>query len=176
MEDVVRAFLRPALEMRSSPEGRVFFRLQARVHIEPDDLAYSLRRQVYDESTKAYVEEFDRMLPHLGTRTIYWRIVQFIGTYLYLMSDAHRLGELSGDLCDPDDDEQFLAQAVAFALGGLTAPPVSANIRRAPSERPLLAKGKTPGTRGQAGWRRQRMRSASSGTGGWPATPIRSPR
>jgi AcrR family transcriptional regulator len=122
IEDVVRAFILPALEMRASEGGRVFIRLQARVHIEPDSLAYSLRRKVYDESTKAYVKEMQSLLTHLNPKTIFWRMVQIIGSYLYLISDAHRLAELSGGTCDPNNDEEFLAEFVSFVVGGMMAP------------------------------------------------------
>src|SRR5712664_839199 len=35
LREVVASYLRPALEMRRTPEGRAFIRLQARMHTEP---------------------------------------------------------------------------------------------------------------------------------------------
>jgi len=141
LDDVIRAFIQPALTMRSSPSGRQFIKLQARVHIEADDLAYSLRREVYDESTKAYVNEIERIVPHLTQETIYWRLVQFIGSYLYLISDAHRLRELSAGESDPDDDAEFLRQVMSYSVGAfLAADPAQPALKpsNAPPPRPRV--------------------------------------
>jgi hypothetical protein len=47
-----------------------------------------------------------------------------IGAYLYAHSDAHRLAEVSGGVCDPNDLDEMLEQITAFVVGGLMAPDV----------------------------------------------------
>ena len=121
LEQVVATYLRPALEMRRTREGRAFIRLQARMHTEPLRFAESLRREVYDDAVRRYVAAIRKAAPHLSARTAYWRMVLIIGAYLYAHSDAHRLEELSQGKFDSDDVDEMLQQITAFVVGGLMA-------------------------------------------------------
>jgi|KBSMisStaDraftv2_1062788.scaffolds.fasta_scaffold1020430_1 AcrR family transcriptional regulator len=122
LEQVVRTYLKPALEMRRTREGRAFIRLQARMHTEPPRFAESLRRDVYDDAVRRYVAAIRKAAPHLSARTAYWRMVLTVGAYLYAHSDAHRLQELSKGKFNTDDVEEMLEQITAFVVGGLMAP------------------------------------------------------
>lgn len=122
IEDVVLGFLKPTLDLRRSEQGRAFLRLQARLHTEPPDLSYRLRNEAYDASTRAYAEAIMAALPHLSEKEAYWRITLMIGAYLYAFSGNHRLEEMAGGACDPDNVNEILEQMVAFAVGGIGAP------------------------------------------------------
>ncbi|MGV3654793.1 MAG: TetR/AcrR family transcriptional regulator [Noviherbaspirillum sp.] len=128
--EIVAAFLTPTLALRASPEGRAFIRLQARLHTEPPEISYKLRNDAYDVSTREYVQAVCEALPHLSQKDAFWRITLVVGAYLYAFSDTHRLEQLSGGICDPDDSEEILAQATAFIVGGLEAPSIDARTRR----------------------------------------------
>ena len=119
---MVASYLRPALEMRRTREGRAFIRLQARMHTEPPRFAGRLRREVYDGTVREYMAVIRKVAPHLSERTAYWRMVLLIGAYLYAHSDAHRLADVSGGVCDPEDYDEMLEQITAFVVGGLMAP------------------------------------------------------
>ena len=122
LRDVIASYLRPALEMRRTREGRAFIRLQARMHTEPPRFADRLRREVYDDTVREYLSAIRKVAPQLSDRTAYWRMVLMIGAYLYAHSDAHRLAEVSRGVCDPDDLDEMLEQITAFVVGGLMAP------------------------------------------------------
>ena len=122
LEAVVRAYLAPALAMRSTPQGRAFIQLQARMHTEPPRFAEQLRRGVYDEVANLFVAAIRKTTPHLSGRAAYWRMILVVGAYLYVHSDSHRLDHVSGGLCNPDDLEEMLEQITAFVVGGLSAP------------------------------------------------------
>jgi AcrR family transcriptional regulator len=122
LADVVTAYLKPALAMRATPEGRSFIRLQARMHTEPNRFAENLRRDVYDDTLRQYLAQVRKVVPGLSLRTAYWRMVLMVGAYLYGHSDALRLQELSRGACNPDDQDEMLRQITAFAVGGLAAP------------------------------------------------------
>jgi AcrR family transcriptional regulator len=122
LADIVAAYLKPALEMRRTREGRAFIRLQARMHTEPPRFADRLRREVYDDTVREYLKEIRRAAPHLSPRTAYWRMVLLIGAYLYAHSDAHRLEKMSRGACDTDDLDETLRQITTFVVGGLMAP------------------------------------------------------
>jgi AcrR family transcriptional regulator len=122
LREVVACYLRPALEMRRTREGRAFIRLQARMHTEPPRFAEQLRREVYDHTVQDFHAAFREAAPHLSARTAYWRLVLVIGAYLYAHSDAHRLDKMSGGLCNTRDLDEMLEQITAFVVGGLIAP------------------------------------------------------
>jgi AcrR family transcriptional regulator len=122
LREVVACYIKPAIDMRRSREGRSFIRLQARLHTEPTRFAERLRREVYDGSARDFHAAFCKAAPHLSTRTAYWRLILVVGAYLYAHSDAHRLERLSGGLCSTDDLEEMLEQITAFVVGGLNAP------------------------------------------------------
>jgi AcrR family transcriptional regulator len=122
LDQVMKTYLRPALEMRRTREGRAFIRLQARMHTEPPRFAESLRREVYDDAVRRYVAAIRKAAPHLSARTAYWRMVLIIGAYLYAHSDAHRLEKLSNGKYRTEDVDEMLGQISAFVVGGLMAP------------------------------------------------------
>ena len=122
LDEVVASYLRPALEMRRTREGRAFIRLQSRMHTEPPRFADRLRREVYDGTVREYLAAVRKAAPHLSARTAYWRMVLLIGAYLYAHSDSHRLEKMSGGLCTTKDLDEMLGQITAFVVGGLMAP------------------------------------------------------
>lgn len=122
IEDIIHAFLMPTLTLRTTPEGRAFIRLQARLHTEPPEISYKLRNEAYDASTKAYVDAICSALPHLPQKDVYWRMMLMIGGYNYAFSDTHRLEQLATGICNPDDINEILAQVTAFFVGGIGAP------------------------------------------------------
>lgn len=122
IEEIVHAYLSPAFDMRNTVGGRAFIRLQSRIHTEPMELAYELRRTTYDQSTQTFVELLALHLPHLSRKTLYWRLVQTIGAYLYMISDAHRIDELSAGTVQSGDVAEELRQLVTFTAGGLQIP------------------------------------------------------
>ncbi|MBS0561345.1 MAG: TetR family transcriptional regulator [Proteobacteria bacterium] len=119
---LVEAFLRPALRMVHTDHGRAFIRLQARLHTEPRDLQYRLRHEVYDSCTQLYLEALARAMPSMDRRVLYWRLTLLVGTYLYAISDAHRLEDFSRGLCDPHDPAELERELTDFVLAGLRAP------------------------------------------------------
>jgi len=119
--DLVRAFLMPTLELRSTAQDRAFLRLHSRLHMEPAALAYALRREVYDVSTRAYAEAFQKALPHLDQSIIYRRISLMIGGYLYAFSDTNRLDELVPPGVTPRDNVDELENIVSYCAAGMEA-------------------------------------------------------
>jgi AcrR family transcriptional regulator len=121
VREIVLAFLKPTLALRATAEGQAFIRLQARVHTEPPEISYQLRNEAYDVSTRAYVDALRLALPSLSGKDVYWQGTLMIGAYLYGFSHTHRLEQLAGDACDPDNTEEVLDQVATFVTGGLEA-------------------------------------------------------
>lgn len=117
---VIEAFLRPIVALRTTSQGRAFLRLHARLHTEPPNLSYELRKTAYEASTRCYIEALHHALPRLSRFEVHWRMSLMIGTYLYAFSDTHRMEELIPDAYDPDDSAKLMAETVAFLAGGLS--------------------------------------------------------
>ncbi len=122
VREIVHAFLSPTLALRSTPQGRSFLRLQARLHTEPPEISYKLRTHAYGASTQRYVEAFRLALPQMSELDAYWRVTLMVGTYLYAFSDTHRMEEMTPKgLYDPDDTESLIDQVTRFVVGGFQA-------------------------------------------------------
>lgn len=121
VEDLVRAFILPAADLFCTVQGRAFLRLHARLHMEPEDLSYELRRQVYNESTRAYARAFSRLMSGMPLREVFQRMSLLIGAYLYAFSGTSRLDEL----LDQDttlSNAGLLDTVIAFGAAGMVGP------------------------------------------------------
>ncbi|WP_226898557.1 TetR/AcrR family transcriptional regulator [Mangrovicoccus algicola] len=127
VEDLVRAFLEPTAALLDTAQGRSFLRLHSRLHMEPEEIAFALRRQVYQASTRAYAEAFARLLPDLPPRRVYHRVSLMVGAYLYAFSDTNRLGELTEGIGDGPlpggEGDRMLQDVVEFVAAGMRASP-----------------------------------------------------
>lgn len=128
VRDVVQAFLAPTIALRDTRGGRLFLRLQARLHTEPASISYKLRNEAYDESTRAYVQLMGRVCPHLSAKDLNWRMALMIGAYMYAFSDTHRLEQMAPNDCNINDIDEVFEQITAFVAGGLSAPPCSLSV------------------------------------------------
>lgn len=118
VEDLVRAFITPAAALFSSVQGRAFLRLHARLHMEPEELSYELRRLVYNESTRAYARAFAGLMPDRTMREVFQRMSLLIGAYLYAFSGTSRLSELlNSETADSEAD--LLETAISFGSAGM---------------------------------------------------------
>jgi len=122
LEELVRRFVIPFMLNGETPEGRATMRMHARLHTEPDDISKEVLSTVYDETTLAYVAEFQRVLPHLGHETLCWRLYFMMGAYRYTLMRTGRLEAISGGACDSGDFDRAVAEIVPFLCAGLSAP------------------------------------------------------
>lgn len=121
--EVIAAYLKPQFDMLSSGEqGEKFVRIQARLHNEPEEVAFKLRSDTYDEVTKKYIAALAKVLPHLSYDEVTWRMTFLIGTYLFMLSGVDRLGDLSDGKLHAGDAGEVVTRLVAFLEGGLQAP------------------------------------------------------
>lgn len=118
---LVRSFVTPFMLNGQTPEGRATMRMHARLHTEPDDIAKDILSSVYDETTLAYVAEFQRVLPHLAHETLCWRLYFMMGAYRYTLLRTGRLETMSGGACDSGDFARAVEEIVPFLCAGLAA-------------------------------------------------------
>jgi AcrR family transcriptional regulator len=120
--ELVESFVTPFMLNGKTPEGRATMRMHARLHTEPDDISKDVLSTVYDETTLAYVVEFQRVLPQLSHETLCWRLYFMMGAYRYTLLRTGRLEAMSGGACDSGDFDRAVAEIVPFLCAGLAAP------------------------------------------------------
>lgn len=123
VEDVLEAFLAPALALADSPDegARACLRLIARLHAEPTAFGAWLM-DVFAEIERRFLPVLARSLPHLDRATLLWRLHFVLGTMSISLTDPLRVERLSRGLCDPGDGEVLLRQLVSFSAAGLRSP------------------------------------------------------
>lgn len=119
---LVHAFVAPFLLNALTDEGRATMRMHARLHTEPEDLGEAVLHAVYDETTLAYVDAFQRVLPHIPRGTLCWRLYFMMGAYRYTLLRTGRLEAMSNGTLDSTDYERTVAEIVPFLVAGLSAP------------------------------------------------------
>ncbi len=123
VEEIVRAYLIPQWDMKySGASGAAFVRLQARLHAEPAEYALQLRREVYDASVKRYIAALEDALPATPREVISIRMAFLVGTYLFMLNDLGRLGDMTDGQLYEMGKNPMLDHLVAFLSAGLKAP------------------------------------------------------
>jgi AcrR family transcriptional regulator len=121
LEDVLAAFIRPALDLSHDGGGSLFMRVLARAFAEHDD---SLRRFLsdnYGHVMRQFTAEFARLLPHLSKEELYWRIDLVTGALTHAMS-GFGIIQRKSDVSETVHREQTAAHLIRFAAAGLSAP------------------------------------------------------
>jgi AcrR family transcriptional regulator len=121
LEDVLAAFIRPALDLSHDGGGGLFMRVLARAFAEHDD---SLRRFLsdnYGHVMRQFTAEFARLLPHLSKEELYWRIDLVTGALTHAMS-GFGIIQRKSDVSETVHREQTAAHLIRFAAAGLSAP------------------------------------------------------
>lgn len=122
-EDIIKCYLTPAWEMKhGGPNGAAFVRLQARLHAEPEEHSFRLRREVYDASAKRYIDALSEALPHLPREIVSLRMAFLVGTYLFMLNDLARLNDLTDGQFGEIGKEPLLDNLCRFLTAGMTAP------------------------------------------------------
>lgn len=147
VEEILRAFFVPQFEIKNSgPGGTAFVRLQTRVHAEPEEGAFTLRRQVYDKMGKRFIAALERALPDVDPADVNWRFIFIIGAGLYMTADVDRLDDLSSGRFRSNDLDEVLERLMGFCTHGIMAPSTAwPRGRRAAPPRSGSRSGTRPG-------------------------------
>jgi AcrR family transcriptional regulator len=123
LEEIVRAYLIPAFNMKRRGAGGIaFLKLQAQLLAEPAANSRELRAEVYEKMMHRYVAALNRALPSLDPKAVFWRLMFMVGAFNYTIAYSHHLDALSGGLCNSQDHEEAFAHIVPFLVRGLGAP------------------------------------------------------
>ena len=121
LEDVIAAYVRPAVELSGEGEGSVFMRVMARAYAEHDDTLRRFLSENYGHVMRQFVAEFGRLLPELGKEDLYWRIDLMTGALTHAMSGFGMIQRKS-DIPERQHREKIVEQLLRFTASGLRHP------------------------------------------------------
>lgn len=121
LEDVLGAFIRPALELSNDGSGSLFMRVLARAFAEHDDSLRQFLSENYGHVMRQFTAEFARLLPQLSREELYWRIDLVTGALTHAMSGFGMIQRKS-DVTERSHREQTAAHLIRFAVAGLSHP------------------------------------------------------
>ena len=88
LEDVLDAFVRPALALSQDNKGGAgFVRVLARAYAEHNEQLRQFLHDNYGPALKEFAASFARLLPHLDKQELYWRLDIVSGALTYAMAD-----------------------------------------------------------------------------------------
>ncbi len=121
LEDVLDAFIRPALEQSmDSAGGTAFVRVLARAYAEHDERLRKFLSDNYGHVLREFANAFARLLPHLGKEELYWRLDIVAGALTYAMADFGMI-KRKESVSERTHREQTAQHLVRFAAAGLRA-------------------------------------------------------
>jgi AcrR family transcriptional regulator len=122
VEDVLYAFLRPALESQETADGDSFRMLRARLAFEREEVRRRVLDKAFNRSSQMALQALALALPHLDAQELHWRFHFLLGSMVYTMAYPGRIESLSDEKIDTRDWQKALDRLVAFAAAGLRAP------------------------------------------------------
>ncbi|RUL70137.1 TetR/AcrR family transcriptional regulator [Dyella choica] len=121
LEDVLSAFIRPALDLSHDGGGGLFMRVLARAFAEHDDDLRKFLSDNYGHVMRQFTAEFARLLPGLSKEELYWRIDLVTGALTHAMS-GFGIIQRKNDVSEITHREQTAEHLIRFAAAGLRAP------------------------------------------------------
>jgi len=121
IEDVLSAFIAPALELSHDGNGSLFMRVLARAFAEHDDTLRKFLSDNYGHVMRQFTAEFARLLPHLSKEELYWRVDLVTGALTHAMSGFGMIQRKS-DVPEQRHREQTAEHLIRFAAAGLKSP------------------------------------------------------
>ena len=119
LEDVLGAFIKPALELSLDREGgAAFVRVLARAYAEHNERLRKFLSDNYGHVLKEFAAAFARLLPHLDKEELYWRLDIVAGALTYAMADFGVIKRRSGQT-EREFRERAADHLVRFAAAGL---------------------------------------------------------
>jgi AcrR family transcriptional regulator len=118
LEDVLRAFLKPALEALADPGGASFVLLRARLAFEQAEVRRAVIGKAFDVSNREFLSTLREALPELSADDLHWRFHFMLGAMVYTMAAPGRIESITDGALDTSDSTAALAKLVSFAAAG----------------------------------------------------------
>jgi AcrR family transcriptional regulator len=120
LEDVLAAFIRPALDQSMDSGGGAFVRVLARAYAEQDERLRRFLSDNYGHVLREFTAAFSRLLPRLGREDLAWRLDIVAGALTYAMADFG-VTKRKGAISEQQHRERAAEHLIRFAAAGLRA-------------------------------------------------------
>jgi AcrR family transcriptional regulator len=127
LEDILDAFLRPALTLGVQPQfgGPAFVKLRARLATEPETTTRKILSKAFDQSSRQFIDALMKALPQIPRAEIEWRFHFMLGAMFYTMADSGRIQSLTNGRVDPGDVKRALHHMIPYLAAGFRSAPVA---------------------------------------------------
>jgi len=120
LEDVLAAFVRPALSLSQDPEGGAgFVRVLARAYAEHNEQLRKFLHDNYGPALKQFATAFARLLPNLDKQELYWRLDIVSGALTYAIADFGMIKRRG--ISEQQHRDLAAEHLIKFAAAGLRA-------------------------------------------------------
>jgi AcrR family transcriptional regulator len=121
LEDVLRAFLQPALDLLNTPDGVTFTLLRARMVLERGDVKHQVMARTFDRTNQKALKMLAKALPKLPLKDLYWRFHFMLGTMVYTMAQPGRIESVTKGQIKTSDTQAALEQLIRFTAAAFRA-------------------------------------------------------
>lgn len=120
LEDVLAAFVRPALSLSHDHEGGAgFVRVLARAYAEHNEQLRKFLHDNYGPALKQFATAFARLLPNLDKQELYWRLDIVSGALTYAIADFGMIKRRG--VSEQQHRDLAAEHLIKFAAAGLRA-------------------------------------------------------
>ena len=124
VEEVLEAFIAPAIRITASPQAEAFKKLSGRISTDPSPEVRRTVYELYDDIAVRFVDVLRQACPHLPREDLFWRLSCIYGAMMYVRADSGRLQRLLGDDLIMTDSEAALRHLIPFLAAGMKLPPI----------------------------------------------------
>jgi AcrR family transcriptional regulator len=127
LEDILDAFLRPALVLGVQPQfgGPAFVKLRARLGTEPEALSRKILSKAFDLSSKKFIDAIAQAVDAVPRAEIEWRFHFMLGAMFYTMANSGRIQALTDGRIDPGNVRRALHHMIPFLAAGFRSAAVA---------------------------------------------------
>lgn len=118
VEDILRAFIAPALRAAHSEGEADFNRVTALCSVDPEQEVREVVFAAYDETARRFAALLRLALPQLPQHDFQWRLECMYGAMMYIRSDNGRVSRMLGGGHRADPVEHVIDELVAFTAAG----------------------------------------------------------
>nr|WP_261794386.1 TetR/AcrR family transcriptional regulator [Comamonas testosteroni] len=120
VEEVLHAFIAPALRTAYNPEEASFNRVTALCSVDPLKEVREVVFKAYDSTALRFALLLRRATPHLSETDFQWRLECMYGAMMYIRSDNGRVSHMLNNRHRGDPVEKVIAQLIAFTAAGFS--------------------------------------------------------
>jgi AcrR family transcriptional regulator len=119
IESVLEAYLAPALEIASEPNGDLFVRIAAQASIDPNPEVREIIDTAYDDTAQLFVSAIKRICPRIKSDDLFWRLNCVFGAMMYIRANNGRVAHILGSAhYDSLDVKSALKYVIPFLAAG----------------------------------------------------------